>query len=414
MQSFLVFVIAFALLFVNVIIAVDTCDRILQHGYPCERHKITTKDGYILTIFRIPYSHHREGAKSNGSLEERPNVLLTHCLECSSDIWILSGPENGLPFMLADAGYDVWLANARGNEYCEQHIKLKTSSPAFWEFALDEIGSIDLPATIDFILETTKARDLHYVGYSQGTMAFMIALGTDPTYNEKIRTSHLVGPAIFVCHVKGPFPALGIPWIGSYNPLSVILGTIPFHEITGLSRNVSPLLCQRPEFNELCIQILGLIVGWGSPYLNRTLLPELLSTHPAGGSLRQVNHFAQMALSCKFRAYDFGPQENLLKYGSTQSPDYNLANVHPNSPIDMYFSDNDYLATPEDVFTLYKILGNKATWNRVKYPKFNHFDFTVSLKAKSCINDCILDRMQKYEKRSFSGLKCKCFRKRPF
>ncbi len=41
-------------------------------GYPCEEHKIITKDGYILGVFRIPY-----GRNSSSSLRGRP-VLLQH------------------------------------------------------------------------------------------------------------------------------------------------------------------------------------------------------------------------------------------------------------------------------------------------------------------------------------------------
>jgi len=29
-------------------------EMIKYHGYPCEEHEVTTKDGYILGVFRIP------------------------------------------------------------------------------------------------------------------------------------------------------------------------------------------------------------------------------------------------------------------------------------------------------------------------------------------------------------------------
>ena len=37
---------------------------IQRHGYPVETHEVTTSDGYILTMFRIPYE--RNSTKPGG------------------------------------------------------------------------------------------------------------------------------------------------------------------------------------------------------------------------------------------------------------------------------------------------------------------------------------------------------------
>ncbi|XP_075159953.1 lipase 3-like isoform X3 [Haematobia irritans] len=384
----------------------DTCDKAIEYGYPCERHWITTKDGYILTMFHVPYG--RQGV-SNESVSERPPVLFMHCVGCSSDIWIVNGWENSLPFMLADADYDVWLGNTRGNTYGMNHTTIKRSSTKFWAYALDEISTIDVPAKIDYILEKTKFSSLHYIAYSQGTTNLMMALSKDPSYNQKLRSTHLIGPAVFVCHVAGFFPAIGAPFVGTSNPISRILGTLPTYEVFSFLRVLFRTQCMRPVIQELCVQVINIIFGSDATYLNRTSLPELLRTHPAVASIRQANHFAQMALTCKFRAYDFGLTGNIRKYGKPLPPSYNLANVHPETPIEMYFSDSDTMSTIPDLALLYKIIGRRARWHEFKY-KYSHLDLSVGLYIKKCLYDCILDKMQEYEGRVFTGNQCKCFK----
>lgn len=79
--------------------------------------------------------------------------------------------------MLADAGYDVWLGNARGTEPSREHVRLRPNGifqKKYWEFSWHEIGMYDLPAIVDHILDTTHQKKLNYVGFSQGTTSFFV------------------------------------------------------------------------------------------------------------------------------------------------------------------------------------------------------------------------------------------------
>ncbi|XP_073837935.1 lipase 3-like [Musca autumnalis] len=326
-------------------IAKNTCDRVIQHGYPCEVHTVTTKDGYLLTMFRIPGSPLMASGDEK-EISTKPPVLLMHGTQCSSDMWVLNGPNDGLPYLLANAGYDVWIGNIRGN-----YIHANQNRPN-------------------------------------------------------------VGSRGILCHVKARLPNMLAPIFGRPGILATIFGSLQGNSFGNLIRTVFPSVCRQNE--ALCVSYLQNVVGQDSPYINRTLLPEFFSTYPAGTSPRLTLHFFQLVNTCQFRAYDFGPNQNLQKYGKTEPPAYDLSKIKLKSPIELYFSDNDYLATIEDVRHLWKIMGDQVSLHRLNLSKYNHFDFVLSENVKTIINDCVVDKMQEYEGRSFNGSLCNNFRNKAF
>lgn len=72
-------------------------------GYPHELHMVTTSDGYVLRLERIP----RPGA--------RDTVFFMHGVLDTSMAWVSGGVTGSQAFAAWEAGLDVWLGNSRGN-----------------------------------------------------------------------------------------------------------------------------------------------------------------------------------------------------------------------------------------------------------------------------------------------------------
>ena len=210
-------------------------------GYGFEEHAVITDDGYVLGLHRIIVSDGDAvnedlelGAASGGggsfarassvaasssaglqraahSLRNagRPPVLLVHGLMQCSDAWLLGGRERALAFQLADCGYDVWLANNRGNRYSSKHCSMSTECDAFWDFSLDEFANYDVPTCINHILTYTGYTKLAYVGFSQGTAQAFAALSLHYELNSKISVFVALSPALAIRGLaRSPLTAL--------------------------------------------------------------------------------------------------------------------------------------------------------------------------------------------------------------
>lgn len=136
-------------------------------------------------------------------------VLCQHGLLDGSSGFVIMGPGQGLAYLLADRGYDVWMGNTRGNRYSRNHVRLnpdgnRRQRREFWDFSWHESGIYDLPAMIDYVLELTNFERLHYIGHSQGTTSFFVMASSLPEYNDKIITMQALAPVAFMSNLESP------------------------------------------------------------------------------------------------------------------------------------------------------------------------------------------------------------------
>lgn len=343
---------------------------LVKYGYTVEKHEVTTEDGYLLTMFRIP---------SNG-----PAVFLMHGLLGSADDYILAGPGSGLAYLLADQGYDVWMGNARGCKHSRRHLSLNPSEALFWDFSWHEIGIYDLPAMIDFVLRKRNLESLKYIGYSQGTTAFFVMTSEKPEYNAKISVMVALSPVAFMSKVRSPIVRLLSPGTSILHRISKSLGLYEFLPDNKAISALKLLTCGTGPIQAIiCSNILFIFAGYDFGQLNVTNLPMIFGHLPSGASMKQFVHYGQGLLTEDFRKFDYGSEKNMKKYGIKVAPRYALDKIE--APVCLFYSEADWLAHPSDVEHLRGRLRNVVDTHKIPYEQFNHLDFIIAKDVKALV-----------------------------
>ncbi|XP_014208906.1 lipase 3-like [Copidosoma floridanum] len=363
--------------------ALDFVAMVDEHDYPVEEHLVTTEDGYELHVHRIP------GSPDKPKAPGKPVVYFQHGLFSSSDQWILMGPESDFSYMLADAGYDVWLGNIRGNTYSRSHVKLSPDYDGeFWNFSFHEIALFDIPATIDYILKETQQPSLIYVGHSMGGTISNVLLSTKPEYNEKIKL--VINLATTVTWLSPHQPTVELI-LHHADSIKGALNNMKIYELLSLSaatpRMITTLCGEKSMFRQLCA-----IFQMESIQSDVNMWHNWISSFPAGTSAQSVLHYLQNIESGNFVMYDFGEKENSLKYGQPEPPAYDLSNIV--APVALIYGEGDSIIAPDDVIELSKRLPNVVTIESVPDPKFGHLDFVVAQDIKKLLNNRLLEIME--------------------
>ncbi|XP_023936778.2 lipase 1 [Bicyclus anynana] len=370
----------------------DLPDLVRKYKYPFEEHFVTTPDGYILGLHRIPH-----GRDSNNKPGRKPVAFLMHGLLVSSAEYITMGPGSALAYTLAEEGFDVWLGNARGNYFSRQHTTLNPddrSDLTYWEFSWDEIGNIDLPTMIDYVLDFTGKPALHYIGMSQGTTTFFVMASLRPEYNKKIISMQALAPVAYMAHNNNSLFSVLTPHLRELEILSSVLGIGGLFPRREIYTRLGIRFCSDGAATQpICSNLIFYLTGRNEDQHNATMLPVLAGHAPAGISVRQLIHFGQSIVDKEFRRYDHGLLRNIQVYGRTTPPSYDLSRI--SAPVYLHYAPNDPLAELEDVYRLYKELGNPRRF-LVPHPKFSHADFLFARDVNTLVYGPMIRFMKLY------------------
>jgi len=378
-------------LWINVILAADpdisrnVTQLIQARSYPVEQHIAITSDGFVLSLQRITGARYSHGSPNIS----KPVVLLQHGLLDNSFTWVSQEIVNEcLGFILADQRYDVWLSNVRGNTYSNTNIHYTPSQAEFWAWSFDEMAHIDLPTVINYILKTTGAQKLSYVGHSQGTMMGFIGF-EDPEISKNVNIFIALAPVAWVHHSSSKLLNVLADLDAQY--LVELLGVKDFAPDSTILKLLLPEICGFSP--STCDNVLGLVMGWNTTDLNNTRLPVLTAHEPSGTSMQNIMHWSQLVKKELFQAYDYlTPGDNMKHYNSSTPPVYNPSLI--TIPTALFYGGLDALADPTDVATLIPLLKNLVYL--YEEPYYAHMDFIWGVDAKVKIYPAVVDLLKKY------------------
>jgi len=340
-----------------------------QQKYGFEAHNVTTTDGYIIELHRIP------STKKSGS---GIPLLLHHGSFGSSALWVLNSPSQSLGFLLANLDFDVWLANVRGNKYGRHHTTLDPNKKEFWQFSWDKIASHDLPSIIDYIFQITGQSKVNIIAHSLGVAQMFALLSSNDPYNDKVEHIYALAPEVNLTKVKSFFTnvlatlhPLELTLLKAINTYEIDVSKIIHEKSFGLIfKTVSTLIA-----NFATLTMFGINFDEMSPSRYPLIASHLLS----GASLYTVGQLLQVIKTNKFGMFDWGKKTNKLLYGQNNPPDYDIRKVR--SPVTLFYAKNDAIVSESSVDYLEKTLPNVKGKYVFGSKRTNHFDFFTSTKA---------------------------------
>ncbi|XP_002756419.1 lipase member N [Callithrix jacchus] len=370
---------------VNPEVWMNTSEIIIYNGYPSEEYEVTTEDGYILLVNRIPYG--RRHARSTGP---RPVVYMQHALFADNAYWLENYANGSLGFLLADAGYDVWMGNSRGNTWSRRHKTLSQTDEKFWAFSFDEMAKYDLPGIIDFIINKTGQEELFFIGHSLGTTIGFVAFSTMPELAQRIKMNFALGPVISFKYPTSIFTSF------FQLPNSIIkafFGTKGFLLEDKKKKVPSSKICNNKILWLICREFMSLWAGFNQKNMNQSRMDVYMSHAPTGSSIQNILHIKQLYRSDEFRAYDWGNEaDNMKHYNQIRPPIYDLTAMKV--PTAIWAGGHDILVTPQDVA---RILPQIKSLHYFKLlPDWNHFDFVWGLDAPQRMYSEIITLMKAY------------------
>ncbi|XP_004489603.1 triacylglycerol lipase 2-like [Cicer arietinum] len=363
---------------------------VIIRGYKCQEFEVTTPDGYILSIQRIPEG--RYGVGSNVTKKEP--VLIQHGVLVDGTTWFLNNPEQNLPMILADEGFDVWISNTRGTQYSRKHTTLDSSSQEYWNWSWDELVTDEMPAIVDFVYNQSGQQKINYVGHSLGTLVALASFSKGILVDQ-LKSAVLLSPIAYLSHMT---TELGV--VAAKSMLGETLTLMHMAEFDPKGVPVVDFMkgiCAQTGID--CNHLFSSITGENC-CLDTSAFDLFMNFEPQSSSTKNLFHLAQTVRSGVLTKFDYErPDANFKHYRQVTPPIYNLSNIPNNLPIFMSYGGRDALS---DVIDVNNLLEHFKYHDEDKLSlqfidNYAHADFIMAVNA----NDLVYKNVTSFFKRQF-------------
>ena len=340
-------------------------EYIESFGYKLEENPVITDDGYILSLWHL-----------NPKVPNGKTVFFQHGFTCTAWIFFHLG-ENSLPFYLLKEGYDIWLANNRGSYFSPGHISKDPKDPksGYNNYSMDDFVASDMPAMVKYIKERTGAKKMTFIGHSQGTTLFLMAMMHDPIFTEESFDNFIsLGTVPNLAHSKF-LPIDILDMIYDLLRRATFLQALNLPEL--LRELLATLAKEHPKvFGKIFDTLASIYPSGRMDYIN---IYNLLYYFPGGISKINLFHWSQIHQMKKLVYYNPNFHEEKT------AKEYNLENLKKWKIKSLVTrSDDDTFGSYQDVTDFYDAVEDKSVIKLLELTSYGHLDV---LFAESAIND---------------------------
>lgn len=404
---------------------------ITRSGYKYTLHEAIADDGYVTQVTRLI------NPKADPRFLRQPPILLEHggtidptayiiasSIQHHPEKWprtVADGPitswNRSLAFMLANNGWDVWLAETRGsNDNNKKRVRSRIGETVraganarknmtraesldelarantYWSFSQDDIIAHELKSHMDLVLEQTGSKKLHLFTFSLSTPTSLAFFSIRPDYAAKVLGYVSMAPIVSGEGVNSLIK-LTLQTLCPILPDQVgtllitdMLFTQPMRDlVVGIARS-------RTLRYSVVKAFITLIMGASAKY--QTLLDENVLGHMLRElSFKEAKQLCQQTKANKLQKYDYGPVKNQILYKSKEPPVYDLSKLGIKDWI-IISAANDALATPQVVEHLKSLVRPKPIAHLVA-PGMNHLDLIAGFDNDKWVNLPVLNYFNK-------------------